>query len=348
MMKSYLNIVAVSVCLFCFGCAKIGKEHAMEDATTVNGGIFPAKWLKIKDVDEICRRMSRLNMTVVAPSSGLVTASQVELMTALCEKYDIDIPLTTRGNRNEYHCSDTEENRLKYFREAINSKHEILWAIRGGVGAQFLIVELDKRPVPAVKKTLIGFSDTTALHLFVTQKWGWRSLHAPVFTHLQKGDFSKAKFDTVLDILENRIKNYVIDNVHPINATAQRMKRIVGKLSGGNLTLVECSIGTCWEIQLKDKILFLEDINLSSWRIYRSLYHLKESGVLKGVKAIVFGLFSNGGDQKEIRKYLSKFADSISIPAYVTNMFGHGNYNKPLIYDAVAVLKGDKMIVTVK
>jgi muramoyltetrapeptide carboxypeptidase len=308
----------------------------------------PSEWLKCGEIDEICRRMSRLNMIVIAPGSGIVTAGQERLMKTLVGKYGINIPKTAMTNKNEYHCSDTVENRLKYFKEAIDSNYDIIWTIRGGFGTHLLISELDKWPIPKVKKTLVGFSDTTALHLFVTQKWGWKSIHAPVMIHLEKGDFSKGKFDTALDILEGRLKRYTLKEVYPINEAARRQKRVVGKLTGGNLTLIEASIGTCWEVKLDGKILFLEDINLLPWWIYRSMYHLKESGRLKGAKAIIFGRFVKGGEQKEIGKYFCKFADSVDIPVYVTDQFGHGNNNKPLVYDAVATLQNDEMTIYVE
>jgi muramoyltetrapeptide carboxypeptidase len=167
--------------------------------------------------------------------------------------------------------------------------------------------------------------------------------------HLSSGDFAKGKFDTLLDILEDKVSVYDIDHVFPINVAARKEKTVTGKLTGGNLTLLEASLGTCWEFQTLGKILFVEDINLKPWWIYRTMYHFKEIGKLVGLKAIVFGRFvSTGSTQSEVGSFLCKFADSIDIPVYITDQFGHGNCNKPLIYDALATLHDNKMTIQAK
>lgn len=184
--------------------------------------------------------------------------------------------------------------------------------------------------------------------MFVTQKWGWKAVHAPVLVHLAHVEFSKEKFDTLLNILEGRINKYTIDKVYPINVSAKRAEYVTGKLTGGNLTLVESSIGTCWEIQTHGKIVFLEDIHSKPEWIYRSMHHLKESGRLRGVHAIVFGKFTNSGCQKEIASFLRKFASEIDAPVYVTDQFGHGDYNQPLIYNADASLQNNQMTINAR
>lgn len=337
------NVIILAVCLFCFGCSEIKKK---ELSTSPPLDIFDTRF-NDKDFDEICRRIAKIDLTVVAPGSG-IDAIQKKLMHLLIKKYHVNIPQTAIDNKRFYYCSDTEQNRIKFFEAAVKSKHKIIWAMRGGFGTNLIISDFNKKPIPKEKKTLVGFSDIVSLQLFVTQKWGWKAIHAPVMIHLAEGNFSKCNFDTLLDILEGRIDQYTIDKIYPINEHAKKKKYVTGKLTGGNLTLIEASIGTCWEIQTHGKILFVEDNNLKPQWIYRSMYHLKEIGKLKEVKAIVFGRFINSGHQKEIGGFLCKFASEVDIPVYATDQFGHGNYNKPLIYDAVATLHNNKMSIQVK
>jgi muramoyltetrapeptide carboxypeptidase len=187
------------------------------------------------------------------------------------------------------------------------------------------------------------------LLLFASQKWNWRAIHAPVFGHLTNRDLLKAKCETLLGILNGSIKKYDIPNVRPLNNAARKCKTITGQLIGGNLTILELGFGTCWEIQPRGKILFTEDVNVAPWRIFRSLYHLQESGKLDGVKAIVLGDFTkSGASQKEIAYALRKFAEGLNIPVYVTNQFGHGDRNMPIIYNAQAVLHDGRMTINVE
>lgn len=333
MLKEFCSLLAF---LLCLGCVEQQRRGPVET---------PQGTFKDEELDETSKRIAGLNMTVIAPGAG-ITEDHIRTMQILRLKYGVNIPLDAIQNKAASYCADSVENRLKSVKQAIDSPHPIIWAMRGGFGTNMLIAEMDKWPIPKEKKMLVGFSDTTSLQLFVTQKWGWKSIHAPVLIHLSDTVFSKDKFETLLDILEGKITKYEIDKIYPINDAARRQKQVDGYLSGGNLTLIEAGIGTCWEMETDGKILFLEDTNLRPWWIYRSMYHLKESGRLKGLKAIVFGRFVKSGfPQSEVGRTLVEFASTIDIPVYATDQFGHGNHNMPLVYNAKAVLHDNKMSV---
>ena len=333
------NLCVLVLCFACIGCVQDRREQELVQLSE--------KTLIDNKQDKIAKRIATLNMTAIAASAG-VQAKYLRTLQLLKTEYGANIPPQALMNKAVLYCADSTQNRLKFMRQAVNSNHSIIWAVQGGFGANMLIAEMNKWPTPKHKKTLIGFSDTTSLLLFVSQKWGWRAIHAPVLAHLSKPAFAENKFTTLLDILEGRIQKYDISAVYPLNAIARKQKSVSGKLIGGNLTLVETSIGTCWEIQPKEKILFLEDVNLNPWRIYRSLYHLKESGRLNGVKAIVFGSFTKAwAPQKEVVDTLRTFANSVGIPVYVTDQFGHGRNNMPLVYNAKAILQDNKMTINI-
>ena len=65
-----------------------------------------------------------------------------------------------------------------------------------------------------------------------------------------------------------------------------------GQLAGGCLSIVVSTLGTGYEIDTKDKILFFEDIDEKPHRIDRYLTHLIQAGKLHQAKGIIFGTFS--------------------------------------------------------
>ncbi|GHT91080.1 hypothetical protein FACS1894122_02800 [Alphaproteobacteria bacterium] len=338
-------IVMASLVLLCSGCQDT-KRKAVD--------VIPEKEEPIrhrnnriendKRLQMYCR-VGRLDMVAVTPGSGIYSHLVPE-MKDMVDNYGINILPEALENKNYFRCFDTEENRVNLFRKAVDSRHKIIWAVRGGFGSGFIIEGLSKLPVPP-KKTLVGFSDITSLHLFVIKNWGWKAIHAPVLMHLCKTEFTNERFETLLKILEGKVKKYSIGPLFPINHEAVRQKAIRGRLTGGNLTSVESSIGTNWEIQTNGKILFIEDINMVPWWVYRSMIHLKEAGKLSGVKAIVFGRFSNGGSQADVAAFLKKFAEMVNIPVFVTNEFGHGNINYPIVYNAIGTIQGKKLTIDV-
>ena len=62
-----------------------------------------------------------------------------------------------------------------------------------------------------------------------------------------------------------------------------------GVLTGGCLTLLESAIGTKWESDWKDSILFLEDVATKPYQIDRMLTHLKILKKFDRVRAFIFG-----------------------------------------------------------
>jgi muramoyltetrapeptide carboxypeptidase len=103
---------------------------------------------------------------------------------------------------------------------------------------------------------------------------------------------------------------------------------VKGEVIGGNLTLLGNSLGTEWQLDGNNKIIFIEDICSNGYVIDRDLTHLEQSGIFKNAKAILFGKFV-GGDQN-VEYAIKKFSDSIHLPVFYADFFGHGNSNYPL------------------
>jgi muramoyltetrapeptide carboxypeptidase len=322
---------------FCLGCTEVPKKERELTSLKENATEF----------QEICRRIGKLDMTAVALSSG-ISESTANRIRDLSEEFGINIPGEALVNKRIFAAADTDDHRLDCFLDACNSKQKIIWVIRGGYGAARVIAPLSCLPKPKVSKTLVGFSDITAMNLFISQKWpSWRVIHATVLVFLNKNSF-KNKFETLLDILEGKIDSYEINGIYPLNDKAMPQKSITGKLTGGNLSIIQTSIKTAWEIQTEGKILFVEDNYEAPERIYRAMYHLREAGKFAKVKALVFGHFYGAGDPKRLRLFLKGFAQTLNIPVFVTDKFGHGVFNEPLVYNAEAEIHDNKMTVRLK
>ena len=114
---------------------------------------------------------------------------------------------------------------------------------------------------------------------------------------------------------------------------------------GGNLVVLESAIGTVAQPNLKGKILVLEEIGERGYRIDRMLEHLKQAGVLKGCKAIVFGDFL-GGSEKDGQNFvdfaLERFAKDSEIPCFSGLEIGHGEKQRIVAFGPLAKLSGGK------
>ena len=281
--------------------------------------------------------LKKAKIAVLSPASSLNPATLQRLRQILGKS--VRWAINTPQEQAPLFHSDTDENRLKLLKQELYSNQtEVIWCLRGGYGSARLLDQLQHLPKPKKEKRLIGYSDLTALHLFLNQKWGWQPIHGPVFAELLNDKKAPENFYRLFGFLQGQ-KPRVLPNLIPLNEAAlnirykAKTRPLGGSLTGGNLTLVESTIGTPWQIQTKNKILFLEEVEEKGYRIDRSLHHLKQARLLIGVKAIIFGNCEEGGDE-HVAYALKRFAESLLIPVYKTDQFGHGKYNFPLVYGA--------------
>lgn len=168
-----------------------------------------------------------------------------------------------------------------------------IFAIRGGYGCARLLDLIDFKIIKKNPKIFVGYSDITALHIAINQKSKLITYHGPmVSTELIKGldEYSADYYKRFLFSKEkiNEIFNPVGCNLEVINDGIAS-----GQLIGGNLSLVCSSLGTKYEINTKNKILFLEEVDETPYKVDRMLLQLKQSGKLKDATGIILGAFTD-------------------------------------------------------
>ncbi len=228
---------------------------------------------------------------------------------------------------------DVRFNDLKRALYATDSK--VIWCIRGGYGSARLIERLTRLKKPKVEKMLIGYSDITSLHIFLNQKWGWTSLHGPMISSFVKNGFDKSAFREIKKIFFDKKYDQKF-KLKAMNDEAMKIKRIEGTLAGGNLSVVQLSLGTGLEFNSKGKILILEDVGERGYKIDKMLNHLKNTKALKGCVGIVFGDFVGGlesSGESFVDFALMRFALEVKIPVFRNLEFGHGNKNRPVLFN---------------
>lgn len=245
----------------------------------------------------------------------------------------------------EIFSANTLHYRVNHFIEALDSDADILMCYRGGYGSQQLIPYLLSLPKPAKEKILIGYSDITALHLFLHQQWGWKTVHAAVGKELGNMQKSPNNAQYIGQLLSSSLEQIEIPLGGKLNNVEGGIK---GNLIGGNLALVMVSLATSWQIDAVGKILYLEDLNEPGYKIDRMLDQLWQANILQGVKAVIFGEFI-AANVEEVNVALQRCAERANFPVYKTEYFGHGFFNYPLINGIEAeIIEGDGEIKLVQ
>ena len=203
----------------------------------------------------------------------------------------------------------------------------VIWCLRGGYGSQRLLPRLARGPVPGRRKLLVGFSDVTALHVFVNQHWGWPTLHAATVSDLGSGRLSQSALDELRGMIAGGVSRLSCP-LRPLNPAARRPREVRGRLVGGNLKTIQSLVGTPWGVRPAGRILMVEDTGERGYAIDRMLVQLAQAGLLRGVRALVFGQFT-GGREPDGRftgtEVIARFAERMRIPVLGGAPFGHGD-----------------------
>lgn len=227
-------------------------------------------------------------------------------------------------------CANSDEKRFEHLKEALlNSDSKAVIAVRGGYGATRLLPQLLSLNKPSQSKLFIGMSDITALHIFLQQQWGWSTLHSAVAPFR----FSDDSIEKTRKIIFGETKVCHYSGLSPINSLAKQKKTISSTLVGGNLCLVQASLGTSWQLDTTHKILFLEEVSERGYRIDRMIEHLKQAGLFKEVDAVIFGDFLDGKEPNGsslVEPVLKRFAENCSFPVLQYKGIGHDFINEPL------------------
>jgi muramoyltetrapeptide carboxypeptidase len=158
-----------------------------------------------------------------------------------------------------------------------------LICVRGGYGSNYLLEKLDYGMIAARPKVLLGCSDVTSLLTAIHDRTGLIGFHGPmVAKDIADGTFDEESWKSALTgVAEWDVPVNGIEVLRP--GTAR------GKLYGGCLSMLVASLGTPFEIQTNDTILFIEDIGEKPFRIDRMLTQLRLAGKLEKVRGFVFG-----------------------------------------------------------
>jgi muramoyltetrapeptide carboxypeptidase len=180
-----------------------------------------------------------------------------------------------------------------------------IWCMRGGYGLTRILDAVDMRALARRPKPVIGFSDITALLLALWHVTGVATFHGPTARQALPA-FTRRHFERVLATAApaGRLERLS----PPADVLAPRWPRIVairggraeGPLVGGNLSLLQCLVGTRWCPDLDGALLFLEEVNEDLYRVDRMLSHLRLAGLLDRLAGVIIGQFTemkrNTGD----------------------------------------------------
>jgi muramoyltetrapeptide carboxypeptidase len=263
-------------------------------------------------------------VAVIAPASGFERGAFEAGLALLQARYRAEYG-DGLFERQRY-LAGSDERRLAELHAALADPGiRAVFCVRGGYGATRLLPRLASRTPEGAPKPLIGFSDITALHLWL-QAHGRISIHGPVLTQLPR--LPSATCTRLFDLLESARP------AAPLSGTATYVEGVAeGPLLGGNLSVFTRLLGTPYMPPLDGAVLLLEDQGERPYRLDRMWTHLHLAGVFARVRGIALGSFTGcdePGASYTSAEVLRELAGSTGLPCAAGFPVGHGEVNEPV------------------
>jgi muramoyltetrapeptide carboxypeptidase len=280
-------------------------------------------------------------VAVVAPA-GVPDMQHVEASIALLESWGLRVQVGAHvRDRYRYHAGKHEDRAADLHRALTDPRVDIVWVARGGYGSVYCLRAVPEAvPCP---KTLVGFSDATALFGALHGMPNVRVIHGPTLNGLATRHDDASRDSVLAELRGERPAPVPLQRLHDAGAA-----RVEGHLAGGNITVLASLAGTPWQARCDGAIVLLEDVTELAYRIDRSVMQLREAGVFDGARAFVLGEFIRcplpENADFTLHDVLVDLLKPYGVPIYAGFPIGHGTRNHAWTYGARAVLEGDQLV----
>ncbi len=274
---------------------------------------------------------------------GLITPgsfiSDEGLQTAIenIESLGFKVKLSKNIRKQRGYTAGTKQERIDDLHDMFaDNEVKGIWAARGGYGCTGLLPDIDFNLIKNNPKIFIGYSDITALHLAIFKKTGLVTFHGPVASS-KLTDYTRKYVESMITssnippkVFPSKINDEKAEENDFFKARVFSKGEAEGMLVGGNLSLITSMIGTEWELDFEDKLLFIEDIGEAPYRIDRMLTQLAQNQDLNKSKGLIFGVFDDSDKPEDelsltVEEMFEDNTEGIKVPTAYGFSFGHIN-----------------------
>ncbi len=265
---------------------------------------------------------------IIAPASPPNNHSAIERGARYFERLGYRVEIGPGVSRRHGYLAGTDQQRLDDLHAMFADRRiKAIICARGGYGTPRLLPSIDYNLIARNPKILVGFSDITALQLALWKKCRLVTFHGPMLA---------VEFASTLDRFTEESFWRSITSTHkrekvslPRGTKVLRSGKASGILLGGNLSLVASILGTPFQPDFQNALLFLEDVGEEPYRIDRMMTQLSNASVFQQASGVLAGKFSDcmpkdkSKPSLSITQVLSGMASNINKPFLSDLPFGH-------------------------
>jgi muramoyltetrapeptide carboxypeptidase len=274
-------------------------------------------------------------VAIVAPASAPYDESRYERGVQGLRRLGFEVVEAPHARARKGFLAGEDEERVADLHTVFSDPTvDAVICLRGGYGATRLLPHLNVDVFRAHPKVFVGYSDITALNVFLLEQADLVSFYGPMAAAefaLGPTPFTEQSF---LRMLTKPIPYGALARPEGWTLTETIQGGCAeGELVGGCLTLFESLLGTPWQVSLRDRIFFFEEIDAEPYQMDRTLTHLLQAGVLDGVRGIAVGECvgcehepgrSHYDNCQTLREVLRERLAPLGVPIVYGLPFGHG------------------------
>lgn len=279
------------------------------------------------------------SIAIISPASRIDSAvidRAVVLLTA-AGYVPVVMPHAYGDDYGSYSATD-EERAADVMQAFADPSIKAIMCSRGGYGSTRLLPLLDANEIAKNPKWLIGYSDISAMHAFLTRS-GVASIHGPMCGHISSAGIYDESMPHLMAILRDGLPYTYTFAPNQYDHYGEA----TGTIVGGNVMVINGLAETEWDIMMprkgEDIILFIEDVGEKIYAIERWLVRMHQSGILDRLKGLIIGEYTEYDADEDfesmeqmIHHWLTKWGyyDKKDFPVLFYFPAGHGEPNYPI------------------
>jgi len=285
------------------------------------------------------KKLKKGDTIAIVSTARKVSSKELAPAILFAKKMGLEVHLgkTIEAKYKQYAGDDSL--RAQDFQNALDNPNiKAIWCARGGYGTIRMVDLLNFTQFTQQPKWIIGYSDVTVLHSHIN-RFNIPTIHGQMCLEIEKR--SKASRDTLQQALfaDNPDISYSLDASLPC-----RFGTATGTLVGGNLSVLYSILDSPSQIDWKDKVLFIEDLDEMLYHIDRMMQNLKRSGRLKNLAGLIVGGMSDMRDNtigfgKTAPEIIFEAVQEYRYPVSFNFPAGHVKDNRALVFGKVVTFE---------
>lgn len=306
--------------------------------------------------------------SIISPASSYLIdyPNRVERGCKFLNKCGYNVNFEKNASKKMLYYSGTADERVEDINNALeNENTDIIMASIGGYNSNQLLDKLDYEKISESNKIFCGYSDITCLLLAIYVKTKKIVFHGPTFLpeiceYPQPYEYTWNCLNELLNnsCIDYKVPNYEIKEFidwkqEEINLVVKQKDynncawkvnkrgKTKAEIIGGNLSSILTILGTEYlPIEVFDnKILFLEDVNISIGEFDSLMQALRLRGIFKNINGLIIGKFVEDDNNIIINYFLNEFFKEEKFPILYNVDLGHTNPKITIPIGAIAEIE---------